>query len=178
MEYVILVLLIIILVLLVILLMRKNNTELETRVVREIGDFKNDFTRSINDDFNKLNERLNDKIRFINDALNERLDDNFSKTNKTFQSVLERLAKIDEAQKKIDNLSMDIVSLESILTDKKTRGIFGEINLNLNFNFTRFTFFYLKAKLFPSLICMDFFRKFHIYNAIIWKFHVVKNATT
>ena len=43
--------------------------------------------------------------------------------------MLERLSKIDEAQKKIDSLSSDIVSLETILTDKKTRGIFGEVNL-------------------------------------------------
>lgn len=42
---------------------------------------------------------------------------------------MERLSKIDEAQKKIDNLSTDIVSLQGILTDKKSRGIFGEINL-------------------------------------------------
>ena len=58
------------------------------------------------------------------------LDVNFEKTNKTFASVLERLAKIDEAQKKIDNLSNDIVSLQTVLTDKKSRGIFGEVNLH------------------------------------------------
>ena len=65
----------------------------------------------------------------INYHVNERLDQNFEKTNKTFTSVLERLSKIDEAQKKIDTLSNDIVSLQGILTDKKTRGIFGEVNL-------------------------------------------------
>ena len=65
----------------------------------------------------------------INEKVNERLDDNFNKTNKTFLNVLERLSKIDEAQKKIDNLSGDIISLQSILTDKKSRGIFGEVNL-------------------------------------------------
>ncbi len=32
-------------------------------------------------------------------------------------------------KKKIDTLSTDIVSLQSILTDKKSRGIFGEVNL-------------------------------------------------
>ena len=58
------------------------------------------------------------------------IDENFEKTNKTFLNVVERLSKIDEAQKKIETLSTDIVSLESILTDKKTRGIFGEVTLN------------------------------------------------
>ena len=55
----------------------------------------------------------------MNDKVNMRLDANFEKTNKTFTSVLERLSKIDEAQKKIDSLSGDIVSLQSILTDKR-----------------------------------------------------------
>ena len=39
------------------------------------------------------------------------------------------MSKIDEAQKKIDTLSHDIISLQSVLTDKKARGIFGEVNL-------------------------------------------------
>ena len=42
---------------------------------------------------------------------------------------MNRLTRIDEAQKKIDGLGTEIISLESILTDKKSRGIFGEVNL-------------------------------------------------
>lgn len=137
MEYVILVLLIIILILLVIVLFKKNNNKdaeekinkLEISMIKEIGDFKNDFTRSLTNDFNNQTEKLDNRLRYINDKVNERLDENFEKTNKTFTNVLERLSKIDEAQKKIDTLSGDIVSLQSVLTDKKTRGIFGEVNL-------------------------------------------------
>ena len=136
MEYVFLVLLIIILLLLVILIFKKNNKEvddklnrLEISLIKEIGNFKNDFSRSLTDDFNNQTERIDNRLRFINDKVNERLDENFEKTNKTFTNVLERLSKIDEAQKKIDTLSGDIVSLQSVLTDKKTRGIYGEVNL-------------------------------------------------
>ncbi len=132
MEYVILALLIIIFLLVLVILLRKPKdetalklTEIDRNMVKELSD----FSHNINDDFVKLNEHITDKLRLINDAVNERLDQNFEKTNKTFQSVLERLAKIDEAQKKIDVLSTDIVSLQSVLTDKKTRGIFGEVNL-------------------------------------------------
>jgi DNA recombination protein RmuC len=39
------------------------------------------------------------------------------------------LSKIDEAQKKIESLSSEVVSLNDLLTDKKTRGIFGEVQL-------------------------------------------------
>lgn len=137
MEYIIIGLLILI-VILVIFSITKNINEsniterlgkLETSVVKELGEFKSDVNNSLNNDFDKLNEKLERKLNMINDHVNERLDVNFEKTNKTFTSVIERLSKIDEAQKKIDSLSTDIVSLQSILTDKKSRGIFGEVNL-------------------------------------------------
>lgn len=103
--------------------------KLETNVIKEMGEFKNNISRDMNGDFTKLSEGIEQRLRLINDRVNERLDENFEKTNKTFSSVLERLSKIDEAQKKIDTLSNDIVSLQGVLTDKKTRGIFGEVNL-------------------------------------------------
>lgn len=137
MQYLIVGLLILIIIL-VIFSISKNINEsniterlgkLETSLVKELGEFKNDVNVSLNSDFEKLNEKVERKLNLINDRVNERLDDNFERTNKTFTSVIERLSKIDEAQKKIDSLSTDIVSLQSILTDKKTRGIFGEVNL-------------------------------------------------
>lgn len=137
MEYIIIILLIAILIICVISLSKNINesniTErlgrLETSITKEVGDFKNDFGRTLTDDFTKLNERIEFKLNAINEKVNLRLDDNFEKTNKTFTSVLERLSKIDEAQKKIESLSSDIVSLQGVLTDKKSRGIFGEVNL-------------------------------------------------
>ncbi len=137
MEYVIVGLLILILVVSIISLTKNVNesniTErlgrLENSMIREISDFKSDFSKSLNDDFISLDDRIDRRLTLINDKVNERLDENFERTNKTFTSVLERLSRIDEAQKKIDSLSNDIVSLQGVLTDKKTRGIFGEVNL-------------------------------------------------
>ena len=96
-------------------------------MIKEVGEFKGDINKDLNENFIKINDKLEERLRLINDAVNERLDQNFEKTNKTF--ILERISKIDEAQKKIDSLSNDIVSLQGVLTDKKTRGIFGEVNL-------------------------------------------------
>ncbi len=137
MEYVIIGLLVLIIIL-VIFSISKNINEsniterlgkLETNLIKELGEFKSGVNSNLNTDFEKLNDRIEKKLDLINNHVNERLDVNFEKTNKTFTSVLERLSKIDEAQKKIDGLSTDIISLQSILTDKKTRGIFGEVNL-------------------------------------------------
>ena len=137
MEYIIIGLLVIILVIVIFSLTKNINEsniterlgKLETGLVKEIGDFKSSFSRDLTEDFDKMNDKIDKRLMIINDKVNERLDVNFEKTNKTFTSVLERLSKIDEAQKKIDNLSNDIISLQGILTDKKTRGAFGEVNL-------------------------------------------------
>lgn len=141
MEIVILICLIIILILLIILLLSIKKEKLndaniterlgrfEVNMMKELNDFRDIFSKNINNDFTTLNENVERRLMVINDKVNERLDQNFEKTNKTFTNVIERLSKIDEAQKKIENLSSDIVNLESILTDKKSRGIFGEVNL-------------------------------------------------
>ena len=138
MEYVLLILLIVVIILLVLILMKKDDDKdivvrlgrLEKNVSNDLNDFKFDINKFLNNDFNKLNENIEAKLLLINDKVNERIDQNFEKTNKTFNNILERLTKIDEAQKKIDSLSSEIVGLQSVLTDKKTRGIFGEVNLN------------------------------------------------
>lgn len=137
MEYIIIGLLIVILIICIISLTKNINEsniterlgKLETSMVKELGEFNSNLSKNMNEDFTKLNENVEKRLLIINEKVNERLDQNFEKTNKTFTSVLERLSKIDEAQKKIDTLSNDIVSLQSVLTDKKTRGIFGEVNL-------------------------------------------------
>lgn len=137
MEYVIVGLLVVAILLLIANLFKKNNnlevtdrlSKLELSLVKEIGEFKVNFTNDLRKDFDTLDEKVDRKLSEINNRVTERLDQNLEKTNKTFANVLERLSKIDEAQKKIDGLGEDIVSLQSILTDKKTRGIFGEVNL-------------------------------------------------
>ena len=127
---------IIILIILVLILIVKNKSTNEANITERLGKLElninkdlNNLTLSLNKDFTSQNEKIEKRLMLINEKVNERLDQNFEKTNKTFTSVLERLTKIDEAQKKIDSLSNDIVSLQSILTDKKSRGIFGEVNL-------------------------------------------------
>lgn len=137
MDYIIIGLLVLNLILVVMSLLKNINEsniterlgKLEVAMMKEMGNFKNDLSRNLNQDFLALNEQLEKRLIAINERVNERLDENFDKTNKTFMNVIERLSKIDEAQKKIETLSTDIVSLQSILTDKKTRGIYGEINL-------------------------------------------------
>lgn len=142
MEYIIIGILILVVILMIILLTKNNhNNEMterigrfETNITKEIGDFKLNFSKDLGKDFDALNEKIEYKLNLMNDKVNERLDQNFEKTNRTFNNVLERLSKIDEAQKKIDGIGIEIASLQGVLTDKKTRGIFGEVNLTYILN--------------------------------------------
>src|SRR5688572_30184456 len=77
----------------------------------------------------KLNAKIDQRLEQIAGKVNERLDEGFKKTNETFVSVMQRLATIDEAQKKIETLTGSVVTLQELLGDKRSRGAFGEVQL-------------------------------------------------
>jgi DNA recombination protein RmuC len=76
-----------------------------------------------------LTKTVDGRLEQIGGKVSERLDEGFKKTNETFVSVMARLATIDEAQKKIDGLTSNVVSLQELLGDKRSRGAFGEVQL-------------------------------------------------
>ena len=84
---------------------------------------------SLGDTTDKLNVRIDQRLEQIAGKVNERLEEGFKKTNETFVSVMQRLATIDEAQKKIETLTGSVVSLQELLGDKRSRGAFGEVQL-------------------------------------------------
>jgi DNA recombination protein RmuC len=83
----------------------------------------------LNDLRESIAVKLDARLDQISSRVSERLDEGFKKTNETFVSVMQRLATIDEAQKKIDSLTGSVVSLQELLGDKKSRGAFGEVQL-------------------------------------------------
>jgi DNA recombination protein RmuC len=76
-----------------------------------------------------LSKTTDTRLEQISGRVSERLEEGFKKTNETFVSVMERLATIDEAQKKLDGLTTNVVSLQELLGDKRARGAFGEVQL-------------------------------------------------
>ncbi|MDO9049969.1 MAG: DNA recombination protein RmuC [Methylotenera sp.] len=76
-----------------------------------------------------LTKSVDGRLEQIGGKVSERLDEGFKKTNQTFIDVMARLATIDEAQKKIDGLTTNVVSLQELLGDKRSRGAFGEVQL-------------------------------------------------
>ncbi len=85
---------------------------------------------SINSSVDKLTQATQERLKEISGQVDKRLTEGFEKTTATFSDVMKRLTIIDEAQKKITELSGNVVSLQEILSDKRSRGAFGEIQLN------------------------------------------------
>jgi DNA recombination protein RmuC len=84
---------------------------------------------NLNETAEKLNAKIDARLDQISSRVNERLDEGFKKTNETFVNVMQRLATIDEAQKKIETLTGSVVSLQDLLGNKQSRGAFGEVQL-------------------------------------------------
>jgi len=78
----------------------------------------------------KLTQTTDQRLKDISGQVEKRLEKGFEKTTAIFTDVIHRLAKIDSAQKKITELSSNVVSLQEILADKRSRGAFGEVQLS------------------------------------------------
>lgn len=84
----------------------------------------------------QMNDRLHDNamksaraMSELQDRMKESLQGNAVKTTESLTQLQERLKVIDKAQDNITRLSGDVLSLQDILSNKQTRGAFGEIQL-------------------------------------------------
>ena len=85
----------------------------------------------------QMDERLHDNamksaraLTDMQERMNQVLHGSTQKTTQSLTQLQERLATIDKAQTNIEKLSGDVLSLQDILSNKQTRGAFGEIQLN------------------------------------------------
>lgn len=102
----------------------ENNNEKLERFQRNISD-------SLASRFDALNKQIDDKLIEINKKVDEKLAEGFKNTTETMTQVRERLQAIDTAQKNIENLSKDVVSLKNVLEGNQTRGQYGEYQLSM-----------------------------------------------
>ena len=100
-----------------------NNEKLER--------FQKNITESLNTRFDALNKQIDDKLIEINKKVDEKLAEGFKNTGETMAQVRERLQAIDAAQKNIEELSKDVVSLRSVLEGNQSRGQYGEYQLSM-----------------------------------------------
>ncbi|WP_306006414.1 DNA recombination protein RmuC [Aquicoccus porphyridii] len=75
-------------------------------------------------------ELMEKRLSEVSGKMQENLHGSAQRTSRSLGELHERLVAIDKAQENITKLSGDVLSLQDILSNKQTRGAFGEIQLN------------------------------------------------
>lgn len=88
-------------------------------------------TRLLAERVQYLNQTTLQTLHDINQQVEKKLTASFEKSTATFTDIIKRLALIDQAQQRISELSGNVTSLKEILQDKRSRGAFGEIQLEV-----------------------------------------------
>lgn len=106
--------------------LQKGGQENRTQVKEALSDHAKELGNRVE----QLSKMTEVRLQEINQQVEKRLTEGFVKTNETFNDVIQRLALIDAAQKKISELSNSVMNLNDILNDKRSRGTFGEVQLS------------------------------------------------
>jgi DNA recombination protein RmuC len=95
----------------------------------QIGQYMQQQNQSLSLHLQSMSQDTQIHLKTMTELMQTKLSEGFEKTSTTFHDVLQRLVMIDEAQKKISELSSHVVNLQDILVDKRSRGAFGEVQL-------------------------------------------------
>ncbi|NNM60427.1 MAG: DNA recombination protein RmuC [Legionellales bacterium] len=106
--------------------LQKTASSLQQQLIENVSH----HTRSLNERMHGITQDIQKQLQSISQQVEKRLSDGFEKTTETFTRIVERLAVIDAAQKKITELSSSVINLQELLTDKRARGAFGEVQLS------------------------------------------------
>jgi DNA recombination protein RmuC len=74
----------------------------------------------------ELNQSINQRIDGMTHRIGQTMVEQTKSTHENLRHLQERLAVIDSAQNNIQALAKDVVNLQSILSNKQTRGAFGQ----------------------------------------------------
>ncbi|MGD9163926.1 MAG: DNA recombination protein RmuC [Chromatiales bacterium] len=106
--------------------LRSGMAEVRKQVAEALNQHADDLGKRVQG----LTDSTDQRLKEISGQVEKRLNEGFEKTTETFTQVLTHLTRIDEAQKKITELSTNVVSLQEVLADKRSRGAFGEVQLS------------------------------------------------
>lgn len=102
---------------------------IKEKVNADLYMFQNQLSSNMKEDFTKLNDTTVNRLVTIEEKVNSSMQKGFSTTYESFAKIMEQMARIDTTQKNLESLSTSISSLQNVLTDKKNRGTFGEVEL-------------------------------------------------
>ena len=106
-----------------------DSLQLIVDLQKEFKSFQNELVNNFKNDLNHLNQSTLTNLHNVSLSINEGLNLNLEKTNKSFLEMSKQLVSVEKTQESLNELSNDITALQNVLIDKKSRGIFGEIEL-------------------------------------------------
>lgn len=77
----------------------------------------------------RMLQLMEDRLANVTQAMTDNLQGSAQRTARSLGDLQQRLETIDKAQANIEKLSGDVLTLQDILSNKQTRGAFGEIQL-------------------------------------------------
>ena len=105
-----------------------NNTEKSSQ---NLSHFQSEVTEFLTKRIEVLNKQLDDKIAQLDKKVDDKLKEGFKGTSESMAQVRERLQAIDDAQKQMEGLGKEVVSLKNVLEGNQTRGQYGEYQLSM-----------------------------------------------
>lgn len=105
-----------------------QNTE---KSQQNLSHFQSEVTEFLTKRIESLNKQLDEKITQLDKKVDDKLKEGFKGTSESMAQVRERLQAIDDAQKQMEGLGKEVVSLKNVLEGNQSRGRYGEYQLSM-----------------------------------------------
>lgn len=105
--------------------MQSRNVEMEYRLAELSGVLQN-FSAQAQSQQVHLQRTLDERLDIVSQRMGQGLSEQTQRTTQSLGQLNERLAVIDAAQNNLSALSNEMISLKDILSNKQTRGAFGQ----------------------------------------------------
>ena len=109
----------------------KELNENSEKSSKNMGDFQLKTQEYLSKRIDALNTKLDEKIQALDKKVDEKLEKGFKGTTESMAQVRERLQAIDDAQKQMEGLGKEVVSLKQVLEGNQSRGQYGEYQLSM-----------------------------------------------
>lgn len=108
---------------------RQMMEEMSKRFNQELLQFQHLLHQGMQQDLHTLREDTTNRLFSMEKSMNQTLKEQMEHTGTAFHAMMSEMSRMREAQKRLTDLSVDIQDLQKVFHDKKTRGIYGEIEL-------------------------------------------------
>jgi len=103
--------------------------QFQERISGQMLAYQNGLEDTVRAELQRLGQTSYSQLERLDARVNDSLLRGFEKTDQSFAMMKAEMARIQNTQENLKALSQQLSSLQGVLTDKKTRGIFGEVEL-------------------------------------------------